>query len=89
MLNTNIGANIYPEVVSISLGENEIKTTIRIDKVDDDVKIHIKDNEGNVLGESNVFDVEEKPEFGTLFLKLDFRKQQQTSEDLTAIFFCT
>ena len=48
-----------------------------------------KDNEGNVLGESNVFDVEEKPEFGTLFLKLDFRKQQQTSEDLTAIFFCT
>ncbi|MCK5589063.1 MAG: hypothetical protein KAI16_02000, partial [Candidatus Pacebacteria bacterium] len=85
-LNTNNENNIYPEVVSTLLDKNEIKTTIRIDKVDDDVKIHIKDNDGNVLGESNVFNVEEKPEFGTLFLKLDFRKQQQTSEDSTITF---
>ena len=85
-LNTNIGVNIYPEVVSISLGENEIKTTIRINKADNDVKIYIKDNGGNVLGESNVFNVEEKPDTGILFLRLDFSKQQEISEDLTVIF---
>ncbi|MCK5589324.1 MAG: hypothetical protein KAI16_03365 [Candidatus Pacebacteria bacterium] len=31
----NNGNNIYPEVVSTSLGENEIKMTMRIDKVGD------------------------------------------------------